>query len=778
MMIRSNKDAPRGILFGPALLAGVSCAIIMCVTGFSISRMAYASEQSIADTMVKTITAVNFTDQGTASQVTIHGSAPLTYSAVKHQSPPAVVLYFPDTKFSGVAETYFPKGELVQSVANTTLDRDRPSSRIEISLKKDASYAVTQDNGKVIVALQNKNVSSKTSEASEPAEGATILAPDRPVVPVMMSSSSKSIWVDRVDFETTGEGKSKVTIGTTKKAKFEKQQISPTKMLIKLFNTQIPKFQLRPLITKRFQSAVDRVLPLQSPKMKNAGIAVIEIELREAVPYTINQKDGILVVEFDPSSVPPSPMPEADKADWVQALTEVETDVEKVVLSKTGDPIAANVSSDKTPWQIEPPKKKYTGERISLDFQDADVQSIFRILAEVSGKNFVVETDVAGRATLRLIDVPWDHALELVLQANKLYGVEEDNVIRITTYKAYSEATLARQQVEDEVQPKVTAFIPVNYSQGAMVTEQIKALASTKQGKLQLDDRTGTIMMRDTQAAVDAAKLLTANIDVVTPQVVIEARIVEATSDFSRDLGVQWGAAYGPQATSSKYGNYGTGPQRGFDTIGGTYGVAGAIGGASNYVVNLPAAGPTSGIAFNFARLSGLTRWTLDANLQAMESEGKGRVVSAPRVLTLDNKSAAIQQGTSIPYQVLEKDGYSLKWAEAMLKLEVTPHVTADKRIGLKVVVKNDYPDRSIVVQGAPAITTQMTQTDLLINNSDTVVIGGIIKQEESNSKARVPWFSKLPVLGWMFRSQSGKDATRELLVFISATIVDLEPSR
>ena len=193
--------------------------------------------------------------------------------------------------------------------------------------------------------------------------------------------------------------------------------------------------------------------------------------------------------------------------------------------------------------------------------------------------------------------------------------------------------------------------------------------------------------------------------------------------------------------------------------------------------MNLPPAGPTSGIGFNFTRIAG-TSLTLDANLQAMESEGKGKIISSPRVLTLDNKQAYIEQGVEIPYQVLEEGSYSLKWAKAVLKLEVTPHITMDRRIAMNIVAKKDAPDWSRTVQGAPAINKKETGTELLVNDGDTVVIGGIIIKEESLSKQRVPWLSSIPVLGWLFRSEIKKEEERELLIFVTPTIVKLEETR
>jgi type IV pilus assembly protein PilQ len=196
-----------------------------------------------------------------------------------------------------------------------------------------------------------------------------------------------------------------------------------------------------------------------------------------------------------------------------------------------------------------------------------------------------------------------------------------------------------------------------------------------------------------------------------------------------------------------------------------------------DYNVILPPAAATSGIGFTFQRL-GSAEFTLNANLLAMQEEGKGRIISTPKILTLDNKEAYIEQGLEIPYQVLEEGSYSLKWAKAVLRLEVTPHITMDRRIAMKIIAKKDAPDRSIVVQGAPAIDKKEAGTELMVNNGDTIVIGGIITREETLSNKGVPGLSKLPLLGWLFKSEAKDTTDKELLIFVTPTIVELQEAR
>jgi type IV pilus assembly protein PilQ len=242
----------------------------------------------------------------------------------------------------------------------------------------------------------------------------------------------------------------------------------------------------------------------------------------------------------------------------------------------------------------------------------------------------------------------------------------------------------------------------------------------------------------------------------------IEARIVEAETTFSRDIGIRWGF------------NHTT--TRGSTQLGGPYGFSGAVGGPLNYAVNLPAAGATSGIAFTFNRFPGGLTWLeIDAALTAAESDGLVKIISSPKVLTLDNKEATIKQGDQIPYQKEEEGTISVAFVDAVLSLTVTPHITMDNRVSLKINASKDTVDFSNAVLGQPTIDTKQAQTELLVNNGNTIVIGGIITESAATQQASVPGLSRIPVLGWLFQQNLKRHNKTELLIFITPTIVDLE---
>ena len=710
----------------------------------------YAASESV-------IHEVTVSEEQTAVFVTVKGNRPLSYSAIKHLFPLGVVLYFPGTSLEGIQETYAPASSMINSIVASQRTEEEGTSRIQINLKDDVQYEVSQEGNDLLVQFTKPTAEEPASEVStaaalaetsEPAgtepeeEPAAVAAED-------LAAGGEPALVKRVDFLMMEQGKSRVIVQTTRKVMYESLRPSPKRVLLKLFNAKIPRFEKRPLITTRFKSAVDRIVPVQTAQMGDT--ALIAIELREEVPYRVEQQDTGFFVDFEPSTVPPRPMADVEMPKWQQVMRETEA-----VLTETAAAPLEEVVSDET-------GKVYTGQKISLDFQDADIRNVFRILHEISGKNFIIGKDVKGKVTLKLDQVPWDQVLDLVTRMNKLGVSVEGNIVRIAPHaviEAEKAAERKTKEAEQEAAPLVTEYISINYATASAVQAHINEV-KTDRGKVTVDERTNMIIMTDVRDAIQRAGEVIKKLDVVTRQVMIEARIVEASTDFSREFGIQWGFNHmaSPDSGSAQ-------------AMGGPYGFSGGL--ANNMAVNLPAASPTGAIDFMFARLGG-TNLTIDASLQAMESRGIGKIISSPKVLTLDNKAAIIKQGTQIPYQTSEEGTVAVTFEDAVLSLEVTPHITMDNRISMLVNITKDAPDTGISVLGQPAISKKEVTTELLVNNGDTVVIGGIITEDEGTAEGMIPGFGKIPVLGWLFKNQSKRDSRTELLVFITPTIVDLE---
>lgn len=602
--------------------------------------------------------------------------------------------------------------------------------------------------------------------------------------PVLIDS--KPAWVNKIDFSSEESGKSTITIGTTKPVEYNIIKASERLLHLRLNNTNIPVNQKRPIITTRFNSAVDRITPVLKPVMKKTSI--VAIELREAVPYVVEQSDTLLAIHFEASSVLPKPEKEAALPEWKEVLTNVSAEP---VETETKEPVTKQVAEAKK--TLLEPGKQFTGEKIALDFFDTDIKNVFRILREVSGKNFAIDKSVTGKVTLSLEKpVPWDQVLDLVLKMNQLGMVYEGDIVRIAPIEAIKkeeelkQAKILADQKSMEQQKAmgelVVEYIPINYSNAkSEILPHLEKIKTKDRGIISVDDRTNLIIITDVAEVIRQAKEIVKKLDRVTPQVIIEARIVEASTNFSREIGTSWGAGIGVQPTSLIAGTYGTtatssidarvgvGPQKNFSSFGGTHGM--------NTAINFPTSSnwgtDVASIGFNFAKIAG-TPLLLNAKLQAMEAQGDGKIVSAPKIVTLDNKEATIKQGLRYPYNKLDSSGNTTTVFEDVdLELKVKPHVTPDNRISMVIKIKKR--DLGSIISGQQSFTTKEAETELLINDGETVVIGGIIKTIKSSGGSGVPGLSMIPILGWLFKADSKIDNREELLIFITPKIVLLE---
>ncbi|HEU4949526.1 MAG TPA: type IV pilus secretin PilQ, partial [Candidatus Deferrimicrobiaceae bacterium] len=440
--------------------------------------------------------------------------------------------------------------------------------------------------------------------------------------------------------------------------------------------------------------------------------------------------------------------------------------------------------------------RKYRGQRITMDFKDADLTNVFRIIAEVSNLNIITSDEVRGKVSLRLVNVPWDQALDIILRSKALGAAQEGNVLRIAPLsslrKEEQERLDAQKQIDQsrqealnraaEVrasQEAVFDTIPVSYSKASELLVKIKPLAS-KFGKLDSDDRTNVLIIRDLPQNIEAIKELVSRLDTATPQVLIEARIVEVDTSFVRELGVQWGGSF-RDGSDTRFGMTGaqgfTGaPNPGDPIIAATTNPFTPTAPPGNWAVNLPAAigaGSGGGIAFGILR----DNLRLDLSLSALEASGKGKIISSPKIVTTDNKEATIEQGTQIPYSTVSASGTNTQFVDATLSLKVTPHITPDGRVSMRLIAKNDSQGETGAT-GQPAINKKMATTEVLIRDGETTVIGGILQISRTENQRGLPWLSKIPVLGYFFRKDTNETRNRELLIFITPKILNQEPAQ
>jgi type IV pilus assembly protein PilQ len=469
----------------------------------------------------------------------------------------------------------------------------------------------------------------------------------------------------------------------------------------------------------------------------------------------------------------------------------------------TKDAPPPTVPTKDTLGPVAAPPQVFNGQKISLDFKDADIQNVLRVLADVSGLNIIATDDVQGKVTLHLNEVPWDQAFDLVLRTNRLEKTQEGNVVRVSSVKRLTEERDALKQAnasEVELEPLRVKYIRVNYARAdEALVDKVKGVLSDR-GAVTFDDRTNTIIVRDIEHGINDASHLIGELDVQSPQVLIEANIVEATQDFARGLGVQWGYNYQAGPT--------TGNPTGFN-FPGTVGLGGGnvVGTGSAPPPNGTGATPAgvpflasfpipssfgsgfgegSGSALDLALGSLDGAHSLTARLTSLENEGKAKVISRPRVITMNNVAATIQSLTIIRVKlpssgnIISTGGGGATGASTAtekintgITLVVTPQVSSDGFVLMNIYAKSSQPDFTHQVDGIPSEVSREANSNVLIKNGETVVLGGIYRHTGTDNEDGLPYLSKVPAIGWLFKRTLETKHHEELIVFLTPKIVD-----
>jgi type IV pilus assembly protein PilQ len=650
----------------------------------------------------------------------------------------------------GAVASELPAG--TPQVKSVKLSQQGDKLRMLVETPDDAPFPflVTSEGNRLVLSVgggQEGKVTSldRPSAGMEPSKGKTVVGIDLEDLPDM---SNVVVTTSGAVSHKVVEGKDSVTL------------VFP--------GASTDKGLLREMDARKFDIPIRRVRPAAGKK----GIEVA-VAFATGSRYSVKEKDNAVVVSF----------PKAAGAEKGAVVAELR--------GRTASSMPAYAGQEMEPAG-GPPKwgfvthevdsrKNYVGQRISLDFKDADLANVFRIIAEVSNLNIITTDDVKGRVSVRLINVPWDQALDIVLKSKALGATHEGNILRIAPLSALRAEDKARLDAKKDVEKLkaslegVIETIPVNYGKASDLKEKITDLLS-EGGKVQIDDRTNTIIIRDLRRNVEDVKALVAKLDTATPQVLIEARIVEVDTSFTRELGVQWGGSYKSEG-DTQFGA--TGIQ---DTSGAFIPDQALLNTKDftattippNFAVNLPASvGLGSGGGITFGILSDSLR--LDLSLSALEASGKGKVVSSPRVVTIDNKEAMIEQGTQIPYSTVSASGTNTEFVDATLSLKVTPHITPEGSVIMKLEAKNDSQG-DVGASGQPAINKKKATTEVLVRDGETAVIGGILQVTRKEDQQAVPWLSKIPILGFFFRKDTTQSSNRELLIFVTPKILKPEP--
>ncbi|NUN15303.1 MAG: type IV pilus secretin PilQ [Myxococcales bacterium] len=637
-------------------------------------------------------------------------------------------------------------------------------------------------------ALENE-IDGLKAEAAANAERASATSQSASTVQMPAVVTGPVAMIRHVGFDH-GKLGSRVELAIDGDAQYKVIEQSSDKAVLLLPFTSIPQNLERSLDTTDFGGPVTMVSTYRSVLPHEEGSVRVVVNLRSGAPNRLVRGDGKLIWQFDPVESSPShvaakrneSVPGGDRIHYFPNM------VGQAAAGGGAPAAAAGAGAGAAEFSAgvmnpyfdrKKKKKKYTGKRINLTIKDADVQHVLTFIAKEGKVNIVAGDQVKGKVTFHLEDIPWDLALDMILKAKGLDYVKEQGVYRVAP------AELINKEVELELDKKkkladlrqlVVRLIPVNYSSAEDLSGQITKILSAK-GNVTVDKRTNTLIVKDTEDYIVAAEDLVRRLDTQTPQVLIEARIVEASTAFTRNLGIQWGGNF---AMSPAFGNE-TGLS--FPSIIGISGGATGTGSSTDglftnspgFAVNLPApVGPGSGgaLGLTLGNLSGSANLSL--RLSAQEEEGNVKIISSPRISTLDNGKAMIKQGVSIPISVVSAQGVNTQFFNADLQLEVTPHVTQDGNIALKVYISKNEPNFGQTgANGNPTIQKKEAQTELLLRDGDTTVIGGIYTRNYGQNYSKVPLLGDIPILGWLFKSKGESDNRSELLIFITPRIIN-----
>jgi type IV pilus assembly protein PilQ len=515
--------------------------------------------------------------------------------------------------------------------------------------------------------------------------------------------------------------------------------------------------------TAAASTTTDKTEPEAAPSAQNSSATAAHFPL----PAELTKTSAELATTANPPAAPSSQPANSAQQAAQQAVQQATT---------AASTVAAQQATTATPT---PAAGRYTGEPISVNLKDVDLKDFFRLIHEISGLNVVLDPNVKGTLTIVLDEVPWDQALDIVLVNNGLDKQLNGNVLRIATretLKKEAEGARDLQKAQAEAVAPVTVTRVLSYAKASTVRDTLKKFLSPR-GDIFSDDRSNQLIIRDIPSNLPVLDNLMRQLDRKSQQVEIEARVVQASRSFSQDIGVQWGFA---GTTTSGRTIFGGTPQTGVSPITTGAGLpqppliattttGTATGTGLPFNVNLPAGTPTSG--FYFGHRS--PNFAVDLYITAAEAKGVGKLLSKPKVITQNNEKATVKQGTKIPIQTTINNTISVQYIDAVLKLEVTPQITAEGTVFMDVLVENTQIDNGIPrVQGIPALDTQSAETKVLVADGGTVVIGGIIVTQQQTSVTQTPVLGSLPIIGYLFRERAVTISSSELLFFLTPRII------
>jgi type IV pilus assembly protein PilQ len=706
----------------------------LLLLSFGVSSFAAAAQNTLREISYSAL-------PGNVVQIVLTAENDLdTPSSFATDNPSRIAIDFQNMKSGKVKKSQAVGIGMVRSIA--TIEAGE-RTRIVVNLADSVSHEM-EVRGPQLYITVGAGDPSKMAEAGpaeetkkpEPqaatAQGST---PEEAAPEVAQSGERK---IQNIDFRRGSEGEGRILITLSDPSTSVDLREEGGRVILDFMDISLPERLMR-----RFD-VVDFATPVQSFEVSASGDDVhIEVSPDGEYEHLAYQADNLFAVEF------------------------------RALSSEEKEAIARS-------------KQLYTGERLSLNFQDIEVRAVLQLLADFTDLNMVTSDTVSGSITLRLQSVPWDQALDIILKSKGLSMRKTGNVIMVAPTEeiaAREKLELESQQQIEELAPLRSEYIQVNYAKAEDIADLLKSednqLLTPERGNVTVDTRTNMLLVRDTAAKLEDIHRLIKRLDIPVRQVLIESRVVTANDDFAKDIGVRFGFNRSNQSKNVEVLTAG-GMEGHIDNIGladtGTFmgGGAGIVNSddAENLMVNLPADTGSGGGAINLL-VGKIGSFLLQLELSAMQQEGKGEIISSPRVTTADRSPAIIKQGFEIPYLEASSSGAAtISFKEAVLKLEVTPQITPDDRVIMDLKINRDNPDWTRAVLGVPPLQKREVETSVLVDNGETVVLGGIFERTKSSNIERIPFFGDLPYVGFLFKRDQKTDENTELLIFVTPKIL------
>ena len=766
-------------------------------SAFAISALATSmvaiSSSAYADQRINDISVVQTSPAVTQMRLGFAG-VPVLPAAYQLDNPSRLVLDFEQVQ-NGLNSRFnnYDVG-MVKDV--TTLSSDS-TTRLIVGLKQAGNYTTAIDGKDLLLTITDPNRSVATNDPIQAVLNNTNMTTTAVVTPIVETSTVAVTPIRTQNITTQNQLPDDTMV----------VRVNPL-LDPRLANTQVNK-----------QYSYDGLTALNFAAGGDGGGSVSIALANDAIPVDVQRQGNKLVVRLTGSTVPRNLLRRLNiNSGLVESIdTKNQGQNGTVTINMNGDyEYQAYQSGNQLNIGIRKPEllreptleeKVYSGEALSMEFQDVEIRSVLDILAQFTDMNIVASDSVAGNITLRLINVPWDQALDIILKSKNLGKRENGNVILIapSTELAEQEAKeLQAQQAVESYAPLRTEYIRLSYAKAADVLTLISqgngssggnsnnnlggtttnnledntTLLSSR-GTVTVDERTNTLIIKDVGDSIENIRNLISKIDIPVRQVMIEARIVSATDSFSKEIGVRWGILSNGAANNRSLlvggSNQTLADLKDFDikttTVNGqtvsypSY----DISSPDNLNVDLGVANPAGRIAFG---LLGISDFMLDLELSAMQADNRGEVISTPKILTADKQTAKVSSGTQIPYQEASASGATTtSFKEAALSLEATPNITADGKIGLQLEIRNGTPVRSI--DGQVAIAEDSVSTNVIVEDGQTIVLGGVFKNSNTTGVSKVPFLGDLPYVGKAFRRDVRSNSKEELLIFITPKLIN-----